>query len=289
MFEDRSYKRTFYSAPQSVTSLVAAFLEPTITVAGAAGDHAALRRARAASRPGAVPAGVRADLSRAATASGTSCSPPAPTSSARGWRCWASWRCAAMPRTACSTSTTTCCWPGPSPRRCCNGWRMGIGRTVLRRRAARPELRHSAIVVGAGPLGVKVALCAAGHSRTGARFHRLVRRPHRRAAGPRNQRPHAGRPDGRGALRPRQRHQRGLHHAAAGFAAAHPRAARRPARHDGVDLLRARRVRHQHHPGPAAGHERRAGGRHLRNALHRHQRTRQAAVATSCWPRSSWC
>jgi putative colanic acid biosynthesis UDP-glucose lipid carrier transferase len=33
MFEDRSYKRTFYSAPQSVTSLIAAFLEPTITVA----------------------------------------------------------------------------------------------------------------------------------------------------------------------------------------------------------------------------------------------------------------
>lgn len=33
MFEDRSYKRTFYSAPQSVTSLVAAFLEPSLTVA----------------------------------------------------------------------------------------------------------------------------------------------------------------------------------------------------------------------------------------------------------------
>ena len=32
MFDDRTYKRTFYSAPQSVTSLVAAFLEPTITV-----------------------------------------------------------------------------------------------------------------------------------------------------------------------------------------------------------------------------------------------------------------
>jgi putative colanic acid biosysnthesis UDP-glucose lipid carrier transferase len=32
MFEDRSYKRTFYSAPQSVTSLVAAFLEPAIAV-----------------------------------------------------------------------------------------------------------------------------------------------------------------------------------------------------------------------------------------------------------------
>jgi putative colanic acid biosysnthesis UDP-glucose lipid carrier transferase len=32
MFEDRSLKRTFSSAPQSITSLVAAFLEPTITV-----------------------------------------------------------------------------------------------------------------------------------------------------------------------------------------------------------------------------------------------------------------
>src|SRR5205085_10473230 len=32
MFEDRTYKRTFYSAPQSVTSLVAAFLEPAMTV-----------------------------------------------------------------------------------------------------------------------------------------------------------------------------------------------------------------------------------------------------------------
>ncbi len=33
MFDDRTYKRTFYSAPQSVTSLVAAFLEPGVTVA----------------------------------------------------------------------------------------------------------------------------------------------------------------------------------------------------------------------------------------------------------------
>ena len=32
MFEDRTYKRTFYNAPQSVTSFVAAFLEPGITV-----------------------------------------------------------------------------------------------------------------------------------------------------------------------------------------------------------------------------------------------------------------
>ncbi|MFN4116221.1 MAG: undecaprenyl-phosphate glucose phosphotransferase, partial [Inhella sp.] len=33
MFEERSYKRTFYSAPQSVQSLIAAFLEPGLIVA----------------------------------------------------------------------------------------------------------------------------------------------------------------------------------------------------------------------------------------------------------------
>ncbi len=33
MFKERGYQRTFYSAPQSVTSLVGAFLEPSITVA----------------------------------------------------------------------------------------------------------------------------------------------------------------------------------------------------------------------------------------------------------------
>ncbi len=33
MFQDRAYKRTFFSAPQSVTSLMAAFLEPALTVA----------------------------------------------------------------------------------------------------------------------------------------------------------------------------------------------------------------------------------------------------------------
>ncbi len=32
MFQDRTYTRTFFSAPQSVTSLVAAFLEPSVTV-----------------------------------------------------------------------------------------------------------------------------------------------------------------------------------------------------------------------------------------------------------------
>lgn len=32
MFEDQNFKRTFSSAPQSITSLIAAFLEPSVTV-----------------------------------------------------------------------------------------------------------------------------------------------------------------------------------------------------------------------------------------------------------------
>jgi len=32
MFEDRTHNRTFYSAPQRVRSLIAAFLEPGLTV-----------------------------------------------------------------------------------------------------------------------------------------------------------------------------------------------------------------------------------------------------------------
>ena len=37
MFNNRNYNRTFFNAPQSVTSFVAAFLEPFITVASLAG------------------------------------------------------------------------------------------------------------------------------------------------------------------------------------------------------------------------------------------------------------
>jgi putative colanic acid biosynthesis UDP-glucose lipid carrier transferase len=81
MFEDRTYKRTFYSAPQSVTSLVAAFLEPAITVLTFLAANWYLEEPV-----------TRAELtlcllvspSRGATASGTTSSPPASTSRRRG-------------------------------------------------------------------------------------------------------------------------------------------------------------------------------------------------------------
>ena len=47
---------------------------------------------------------------------------------------------------------------------------MATGRTVLRRRAARPELRHSAIIVGAGALGAKVARALQGNREEGRDF-----------------------------------------------------------------------------------------------------------------------
>ena len=101
-----------------------------------------------------------------------------------------------------------------------------------------------------------------------SRIRRLLRRPQRRA--------HRRGSQGRGArhsgagrgLHQREGHPRDLHHAAARLAAAHRRAARAAAEHDGVALLRPRRVRHQHHPGPARGHQRRSRGRHLRNPVH---------------------
>jgi putative colanic acid biosynthesis UDP-glucose lipid carrier transferase len=47
---------------------------------------------------------------------------------------------------------------------------MGAGRLVLRHRAERPELRDSAVVVGAGPLGVKVARALIGNREEGRDF-----------------------------------------------------------------------------------------------------------------------
>jgi putative colanic acid biosynthesis UDP-glucose lipid carrier transferase len=60
----------------------------------------------------------------------------------------------------------------------CNGWRCGSA--VVLHQAALPRLRRRAIVVGAGPLGVKVARTL-GDRRYRHRFRRLLRRPHRRA------------------------------------------------------------------------------------------------------------
>ena len=111
MFDD-PYKRTFFSAPQSVQSLIAAFLEPGITVltfivttitAGEVMDRPALTLCLlvfALTFPGRDR--FREPLLGAAVDIVSS---------------WivllASWRCARMRRGAFTISRTTCSWPGP--------------------------------------------------------------------------------------------------------------------------------------------------------------------------------
>jgi putative colanic acid biosynthesis UDP-glucose lipid carrier transferase len=156
MFDDRSYKRTFYSAPQSVTSLIAAFLEPVITVlvfllTTVGFDQPVLRSdltlcllVFALTFPGRNR--FKDKLLNAGTA------------------IFSSWISLLGILALCGYATNSLLyfenevlltWAVLTPL--LQWLAMAIGRWVLRSRAARPELRQSAVVVGAGPLGTKVA------------------------------------------------------------------------------------------------------------------------------------
>lgn len=156
MFEDRSYKRTFYSAPQSVTSLVAAFLEPLLSVLVflvvslyfgepiVRSDLMLCLLVFALTFPGRnrfkellLNAGVDIVTSWV-TLLGILLLFGYATQSLGFFKFevllwWA-------------VTTPLVQWLA-----------MWIGRTVLRRTASRPERRRSALVIGAGPLGVKVS------------------------------------------------------------------------------------------------------------------------------------
>ena len=156
MFEDRTYKRTFYSAPQSVTSLVAAFLEPSITVltflfatvyAGETVDRPALTLCllvfaltfpgRNRFRDNLIAAGV--DI-------------------------LSSWVMLVAILALCGYATRSLHffdntvlldWLIATP--VLQWLAVWIGRVVVQRVSALPSARRAAIVVGAGALGVKVA------------------------------------------------------------------------------------------------------------------------------------
>jgi putative colanic acid biosynthesis UDP-glucose lipid carrier transferase len=155
MFEDRTYKRTFYSAPQRVRSLVAAFLEPSITVAAfltvnAAFDELVTRPELtlcmlvfALTFPGRDR--FRDKLINSAVDITTS---------------WLVLLCVLL---LCGYATRSLyyfetpvllTWAIATPL--LQWLAMWIGRTVLRRAAKRPDSRRSAVVVGTGALGVKV-------------------------------------------------------------------------------------------------------------------------------------
>src|SRR5690349_17374461 len=155
-FEDRTYKRTFYSAPQSVTSLVAAFLEPGLTVLvfylvttlyEERMDRPALTLCLlvfALTFPG--PNRFRDKLLNAAV------------------DILSSWITLLAILALCAYATRSfhffenevlIAWAVATP--VLQVLAVWIGRAVLRRHASRPENRSPAIVVGAGALGVKVA------------------------------------------------------------------------------------------------------------------------------------
>lgn len=156
MFEDRSYKRTFYSAPQSVTSLVAAFLEPTITVL------VYLVIANAFDEPI-----VRSDLTLcllifALTFPGRNRFADRPLNAAVDIS--ASWVSLLVILALCGYATRSLgffgaevllWWALVTP--VLQWTAVFTGRRALRWWAAMPQNRRTAVVVGAGALGVKTA------------------------------------------------------------------------------------------------------------------------------------
>ena len=168
MFED-SHKRTFFSAPQSVQSLVAAFLEPGITVltfivATLASDERMDRPALtlcllvfALTFPGRDR--FREPLLGAAV------------------DIVSSWVVLLAILALCAYATRSqhffendvlLVWVTATP--VLQWLATWLGRTILRRREARPELRRTAVVVGASALGAKVARALQGGDARGVEF-----------------------------------------------------------------------------------------------------------------------
>jgi putative colanic acid biosynthesis UDP-glucose lipid carrier transferase len=156
MFDDRTYKRTFYSAPQSVTSLVAAFLEPSITVltfliATVASDELVDR-----------PALTLCLLVFALTFPGRNRFRE--NLIAAGVDIVSSWVTLVAILALCGYATRSLryfeddvlfIWLLVTP--VLQWLAVWIGSLVVRHLSARPEARRTAVVVGGGTLGVKVA------------------------------------------------------------------------------------------------------------------------------------
>ena len=163
MFEERPYSRTFYNAPQSVTSFVAALLEPSITVAcliaatlwyGEPVERSTLTLClvvfaltfpgRNRFRDNGLTAAVDIVLS---------------------------WISLMLILALCGYATRSLnyferhvllAWALVTPF---SQWLAAtVGRLTLRRHARLPHNRSSAVIVGAGPLGVKVARALDGRS-----------------------------------------------------------------------------------------------------------------------------
>jgi putative colanic acid biosysnthesis UDP-glucose lipid carrier transferase len=156
MYPNRSYKRTFYSAPQSVTSLVAAFLEPTLSVAtylavGRFFDEPILRSSLALCL-----------ITFALTFPGRNRFRD--NLVAAGVDILSNWVVLLAVLALCGYATRSLgyfedqvllSWAIATPL--LQWGAVAIGRAVLERYEALPQVRRPAVIVGAGPLAAKVA------------------------------------------------------------------------------------------------------------------------------------
>lgn len=170
MFDERSHNhRTFYSAPQSVTSFVAAILEPALTVMVLLLIH--LWLGEKIHRPEQILCFLIVALTfpgrnrfrRHLLVAGT--------------EIITSWVTMVLILFLCGYATQSL---GFFHQRALLAWivltpiilwlSVALGQAVLWRNAAVPDRRRAAVVVGAGPLGVKVARSLTLHGRQGVDF-----------------------------------------------------------------------------------------------------------------------
>ncbi|WP_157271259.1 undecaprenyl-phosphate glucose phosphotransferase [Azohydromonas aeria] len=169
MIAHRSYKRTFYSAPQSITTLVAAFMEPTIAVA------VLLFATRWYDQPIERPVLTLGLLVFALTFPGRQRFKDPPGAAALD--IFNSWIVLLLALVLCGYATRSL---GYFDRRVLLAWAvatpvlvwLGVcaGGAVLRRRAAHAVLQRPAVVIGSGLLGVKVARALRESSDQGSVF-----------------------------------------------------------------------------------------------------------------------
>jgi putative colanic acid biosysnthesis UDP-glucose lipid carrier transferase len=169
MFEERNYTRTFYSAPQSVTSLIAALLEPSIIVA------VFVAATLWFDEPLQRPAMVVCLLVFALTFPGRNRFKDKLLNAATDIVSTWAWLLSILFLCAYATNSlyyfehhVLLTWALATPL--AQWLAVWVGRTLLRHRARQPHLRSSAVVVGAGPLGVKVAAALAGNKEEGRDF-----------------------------------------------------------------------------------------------------------------------
>ncbi|MBT9490210.1 MAG: undecaprenyl-phosphate glucose phosphotransferase [Rubrivivax sp.] len=169
MFEERNYKRNFYSAPQSVTSLVAAFLEPSIIVA------VFLAVSEAFDEPILRPDLTLCLLVFALTFPGRNRFLDRPLNAAVD--IVSSWFSLLVILALCGYATRSLGFFDPGVLM---WWALltpallwvavFTGRNILRWNAALPENRRKAVVIGAGELGVKVSQALLARGMTGVDF-----------------------------------------------------------------------------------------------------------------------